>query len=177
MPPDVDQDEALEIAGNWLAATVKGTRDAVIVVPVQQSVAHSEVLGRLTSRYTHGRPRGRSVGLPRASSWRSGLIGGCSRTYRAAIRARSWGPNLIVSTSNVVPGGATLAHELGHTEQAQLLGDRYLPGYVSFFELNWSAHPMEQDANRRAGLVGWNGGSAPDGWTFPFSGVTYSDGP
>jgi hypothetical protein len=62
-------------------------------------------------------------------------------------------------------------HEFGHTQQAQALGTAYLPLYVAELGLTFANivisrhvptgqlvhefHPMELDANRRAGLR-WN---------------------
>lgn len=83
-----------------------------------------------------------------------GLAGGQENTI-------TLGPNLIISSTEVAPGSPLMRHEMGHTEQARELGILYLPTYVGLaiataLQGGASAmhanHPMEIDANRRAGL-------------------------
>lgn len=89
-------------------------------------------------------------------------------------------PDRIVSTVYVAPDSELLAHELGHTQQyrdargrTDIFNSAYIVGAV-LSGFDHSAHPMEQDANRRVGLpVSWpSERSAPD-WEFPFWHLRY----
>lgn len=81
---------------------------------------------------------------------------------------------MIVSTGEVQRGGATLAHELGHVNQARQLDWLYLPTYIASIPgtiwehgFDWhDFHPAERAANDRAGLL--PNGAPPTGWQYPY---------
>jgi hypothetical protein len=100
------------------------------------------------------------------------VIGGCCHPQATV----TFSSTLIVSTGEVKPGGAILAHELVHAvDQAPALGWRYLPTYVLAIPgAMWDGgldmhdtHPAERIANQRAGLN--SDGSEPPGWQYPWS--------
>lgn len=78
-----------------------------------------------------------------------------------------------MSNVNLDPRDPVVSHELGHTLQAKMLQDKglsYLLDYVVLIPGNdHRSHPMEQDANRRAGLPPeFPYTDTPSTWKSPF---------
>jgi hypothetical protein len=66
VPEHIDREGALGLAARWLDREANDRRDAVIVVPVRESLGHSPALSRLASRYRVETTRTISkAGLPR----------------------------------------------------------------------------------------------------------------
>jgi RHS repeat-associated protein len=96
----------------------------------------------------------------------AGAIGGGNNTV-------TFSTNLIVSNINLSPRDPIISHELGHTMQAKMLQEKglsYLLDYLVLIPGNdHRSHPMERDANRRAGLPSeFPYTDTPSTWTSPF---------
>ena len=98
--------------------------------------------------------------------WIVGIVGGGNPNNV------TFGPNLIVSNYNLDPRDVVISHEIGHMLQAQMLerlGYNYLLSYVALLTGSHATHPMEQDANRRAGLPpDFPDNGKPSGYVSPF---------
>jgi len=102
--------------------------------------------------------------------WFVAIIGLLSPEHSTA-NTMTLGPNLIVSTVNVSPHGELLAHEVGHTPDAQEMGSMYFLNYLRLLPgTTHATHPMEQAANNRANLPpDWSGGYRTEDWVNPFN--------